>query len=168
MPENDRKPQVLNYYACPRCKYDWHELWACNCDSMCPSCGQKNIQTTDSEELRRQAAVAVTPGSRLHDRGTRDIGMSVLMSDWDKDPHDRASPVRQVIVEPNSQGLELHFKGFGCCGVEEGYAGPVYIEYRDGVPHVLVWADINSEEPTHSISLAGASESLRAPEQDNA
>jgi len=38
-----------------------------------------------------------------------------------------------------------------------GFAtGIVYIENREGVPHVIIWGDINSEDPTHVISLEGA------------
>jgi hypothetical protein len=31
-----------------------------------------------------------------------------------------------------------------------------YLEIQDGKPFLRVWADINSEEPTHTIDLSGA------------
>ena len=38
---------------------------------------------------------------------------------------------------------------------------PVKIEWYEGELWVLVWADINSDDPTHKISLSGAKESAR-------
>jgi hypothetical protein len=39
----------------------------------------------------------------------------------------------------------------------------VYIEYRGGIPHVLIWADRAQEDPTHTISLEGAAVGPRCP-----
>lgn len=55
---------------------------------------------------------------------------------------------------------------FGILAFLSGYSdhngdGPVLIENREGIPYVVVWADITLEEPTHTISLEGARESRR-------
>lgn len=79
---------------------------------------------------------------------------------------DFAEPFPKLEITLADEGIEINFPGHGVKTLEPGppemgQGGPVYIEYRSGVPHLLVWADINQEEPTHSISLAGARESNR-------
>jgi hypothetical protein len=44
-----------------------------------------------------------------------------------------------------------------------GDADLVYIEYRGGIPHVIIWADRAQEDPTHTISLEGAAAGPRCP-----
>ncbi len=66
-----------------------------------------------------------------------------------------------VKAEAESAGVALTVPGFGTNDMEPGHGPVVLLEMRDGVPFLLVWADITTEEPTHSISLAGASETLR-------
>ena len=55
--------------------------------------------------------------------------------------------------------------GTGVYGSADGYGWPVVVEFdpEDLVqpPRVLIWADINQEDPTHIISLAQAMESTR-------
>ena len=55
--------------------------------------------------------------------------------------------------------------GTGDYGSADGYGWPVVVEFdpEDLVqpPRVLIWADINQEDPTHIISLAQAMESTR-------
>jgi len=43
----------------------------------------------------------------------------------------------------------------------DGQGSPVYIEFRHGIPTVIIWDDINNEEPSHVISLKDAAESTR-------
>ena len=57
--------------------------------------------------------------------------------------------------------LELKPEGYGECTTLPGYGSPVVLDYGDGGLRVLVWADINSEEPTHTIDLSGALEAQR-------
>lgn len=54
-----------------------------------------------------------------------------------------------------SAGIEISFDGYGTYAGGSGDC-PIYIENRGGVPHVIVWGDVNQEDPTHVISLAGA------------
>ncbi len=48
-----------------------------------------------------------------------------------------------------------------------GFGGVVLVEFWDAEVRLLVWADINQEEPTHRISLEGAREFRRNPEEDD-
>jgi hypothetical protein len=52
-------------------------------------------------------------------------------------------------------GILLSVEGYGtCAGGDEDAV--VLIENREGIPHVVVWADQNQEDPTHVISLEKA------------
>ena len=69
-----------------------------------------------------------------------------------------------VKVENEGTGLSLHLPGFGTRDMEPG-AGPViFLEFVNGKPVLRVWADITTEEPTHTISLERASETRRLPD----
>ena len=43
----------------------------------------------------------------------------------------------------------------------DGTGWPIMLEYYDGKVQLVVWADINQEDPTHNIDLTGALESHR-------
>lgn len=60
-------------------------------------------------------------------------------------------------------GLTLAFPGYGTAGMAEGHGWPVAVEVYKKELRVLVWGDINQEDPTHIISLEGALESNRRP-----
>ena len=61
-----------------------------------------------------------------------------------------------------TRGVELYIEGYGTKAMPPGTSAPIYLEIRDGLPKLYVWADINSEDPTHVIDLNGASEALRS------
>lgn len=65
------------------------------------------------------------------------------------------------VVQISDRGITLSFDGYGDKLSNPGYGEPILIENRDGVPHVVVWSDINQEDPTHTISLVDASEEKR-------
>jgi hypothetical protein len=48
-----------------------------------------------------------------------------------------------------ARGIEVNIQGHGHPTAGE----PVIIENRKGVPYVVIWADPNQEDPTHTISL---------------
>ena len=62
---------------------------------------------------------------------------------------------------PLNKGIGLKFNKYGDYCSIPGEGIPVIIEIRDGIPYVVVWADINQEDPTHEISLEHAHEHLR-------
>ncbi len=75
--------------------------------------------------------------------------------------HDGKLPIR-LAVSPN--GVSLIAEGYGDSGSAEGHGTPVFIELYKGELRVLVWSDINKEDPTHIIPLGGAQEDRRQPD----
>jgi len=59
-------------------------------------------------------------------------------------------------------------EGYGEKTAAEGCGHPVVIEFYKGELRLLVWSDINSEDPTHTISLEGAREDAREDCDDGA
>ena len=66
-----------------------------------------------------------------------------------------------VTIEANGDGLFIRPAGLGDKCSREGEGWPVMLEVFDGVPRLIVWADINQEDSTHEIPLDGAAESRR-------
>ena len=73
----------------------------------------------------------------------------------------------ELIIEDNL--IDISVEGFGYQRrlgeprEDDAIMGVIAtLESRDGIPHLLVYADEESEEPTHSISL----EKARIPSQD--
>lgn len=58
-------------------------------------------------------------------------------------------------------GIEIFIDGYGTKTMQDGHGSPVYIEFYEGSLRVLVWSDINQEDPTHAIALLGAKENKR-------
>jgi hypothetical protein len=63
-----------------------------------------------------------------------------------------------VAVEKYNLALTLHPEGMG---VWEGPFAPVLLERNEGRVRLVVWADINEQDPTHMIDLSDALESNR-------
>lgn len=57
--------------------------------------------------------------------------------------------------------LDLSFEGYGDFCSQDGSGSPIIIEYYQGELRIIVWANINQEDPTHVISLEGAKEIYR-------
>ena len=55
----------------------------------------------------------------------------------------------------------ISFEGYGDCCSKDGYGEPVVIDYFDEKLKVLVYSDINQEDPTHRVDLEGALENKR-------
>ncbi len=75
--------------------------------------------------------------------------------------HDGMVPIR-LAVSPN--GVLLYSERYGDRTSVAGHGTPVFIELYKGELRVIVWADINREDPTHIVSLAGAREDQRQPD----
>ena len=60
-----------------------------------------------------------------------------------------------VTVEHTAGGIEIRPAGYGDASMLPGYGCPVIMEYYEGKLRLLVWPDINSDEP-HIINLEGA------------
>jgi hypothetical protein len=67
-------------------------------------------------------------------------------------------------VELTSGSLWFGADGYGDFSSQEGCGHPVMIEQYEGQLWVVVWGDINSEEPTARIPLVGARETERRAE----
>jgi hypothetical protein len=59
------------------------------------------------------------------------------------------------------RGVDLGSVGYGDAGTVNGHGRWGYLEYYQGRLQLLIWADINKEDPTHIIDLEGARESNR-------
>jgi hypothetical protein len=58
----------------------------------------------------------------------------------------------------DAMGVSVQHEGTGC---QCGDFPPIFIEWYDGKPRIIIWADINEEEPTHIIDMSGALETNR-------
>jgi hypothetical protein len=67
-----------------------------------------------------------------------------------------------IRCESGNDGVTVQHEGTAC---QCGDFPPIFIEWYDGKPRVLIWADINDEEPTHIIDMSGALESNRIPDE---
>ena len=63
-------------------------------------------------------------------------------------------------------GFGVAIKGYGDATSEAGCGQPVFIDFHEDNPDpkVIVWTDIKSQDPTHTIPLAKARESTRIEE----
>ncbi len=76
---------------------------------------------------------------------------------------DTTLPIR-LAISPN--GVSLYAEGYGDKGTLPGHGSISFIEVYKGELRVLLWADINKEDPTHIIHLGGAQEDRRQPDSD--
>lgn len=64
-------------------------------------------------------------------------------------------------VSLSGGGIDVKIEGYGDYSSQNGHGTPVFLELYRGELRLVVFADINSEEPTHIISLEGAREDKR-------
>jgi hypothetical protein len=70
-------------------------------------------------------------------------------------------PSQKVKIEATCQGIAIRPEGYGEKTMEDGYGSPILIEQCKGSIRVIIWGDINSDEPTHIIKVDGAKEENR-------
>ena len=78
-----------------------------------------------------------------------------------KDSSDNASAPVQVLIDCRESGINIRPKLYGDFDSHDGIGAPIYLELYEGELRLIVWSDINQQQPTHVISLEGARESLR-------
>lgn len=61
-----------------------------------------------------------------------------------------------VRVDCRTSGINICPTGYGDFTSEPGLGAPIFLELYQGELRLLVWSDIQSEEPTHIITLEGA------------
>lgn len=88
--------------------------------------------------------------------------ISLTLIDADPD-HDANLPIR---LAGSPHGVSLFALGYGDRTSAEGHGTPVFIELYKGELRVIVWADINKEDPTHIIPLGASREDRRQPDND--
>ena len=64
-----------------------------------------------------------------------------------------------VALENVNGSLLIAPEGYGDSVSSEGNGTPVLLEVYEGKLRLVVWSDINQEDPTHIIELSGAKES---------
>jgi hypothetical protein len=65
-----------------------------------------------------------------------------------------------VTIDISEQGIFIGAKGYGEAGASRSrVARPIVIEFDHGELRVIVFSDINSEDPTSVINMMGARES---------
>lgn len=70
--------------------------------------------------------------------------------------------VTMISVTPEACGLVIQPEGTGVAEMEN--CGPVYVEFYDGLPRVVIWPHINDGNDVQIVELAGALEACRNPE----
>jgi hypothetical protein len=66
-----------------------------------------------------------------------------------------------VTIESSNDHLLIRPLGYGDYDSTDGEGTPIMVEVFEGKLRVIIWSDINQEDPTHIISLEGAKEELR-------
>ena len=72
----------------------------------------------------------------------------------------------RIRKSPGDQLIMIGAEGYGECATLEGGGFPIVIEFHEGKFRLMVWGDINEQDPTHVISLEGAREDARTEIQD--
>lgn len=83
--------------------------------------------------------------------------MDVKLRDMADEQH-RTLPIR---IEYRESGINICPFGYSDATSEPGFGAPIFLELYQGELRLVVWSDINCEEPTHVISLDGAKEECR-------
>ena len=67
----------------------------------------------------------------------------------------------RVEVAEEQCGLVIYPAGYGGFGCADGTAGPILLELYEGRLRLVVWDDINLEDPSHIIDLEDAAAQRR-------
>lgn len=70
-------------------------------------------------------------------------------------PENSKSEISAKVIR---DGITIRHAGTGCY---DGDYDPIVIEWYDGVPRIIIWGDINDQDPTHIIDMSKALESAR-------
>ena len=79
---------------------------------------------------------------------------------FDNSGETNAGPL-EVEIDYGDGAISIRAKGYGDACTQDGYGSPILVEYWGAELRVVVWSDINHEDPTHTINVEGAKESLR-------
>lgn len=78
---------------------------------------------------------------------------------WDSWTNSR----KRISVKVVSQSGSVYIRpeGTGDCTSEDGHGFPICLEYYEGSLRLIVWSDINQEDPTHIIPMENSFTSNR-------
>jgi hypothetical protein len=93
----------------------------------------------------------------MTDKNNGSLSTSTVLTDVDPDHRDLLA----VRVVANDSAVSIFPEGYGDFGSAEGHGCPVFLELHQGKLRLIVFADINTEDPTHIIDLEGAREDRR-------
>lgn len=79
----------------------------------------------------------------------------------DVDACDDETTEVKVTVKSSIVGFAIRIDGYSDCSSKDSQGTPIYLEKHEDEIYLRVFADINSEEPTHNISLKHARDSNR-------
>ena len=87
--------------------------------------------------------------------------VSAVLTDQMGDTDTLKTPAK---INCRGGAIFVHIDGYGdsCSPDNQGF--PIAIEIAEGVARVVIWADVNQEDPTHIIPLTNAKENLRIEE----
>lgn len=77
------------------------------------------------------------------------------------DGAESTNALRGIVGESPNGSLVISVEGYGDSASVDGAGHPILLELYEGKLRLHVWADINKEDPTHTIELEGARESAR-------
>lgn len=129
--------------------------------------GHQVLSITENVDVKEGSLFQVGEKSTWRYNGTTWIQLIKLVNDTEYQMNlsddTRRSPIRLQMRKTGSINtiLEIGADGYGEKTAKEGYGFPVIIEYHEGHFRVIIWGDINKEDPTHIISLEGAKENVR-------
>lgn len=114
------------------------------------------------QEMNQEEANAIPP---LRDGWESVLTAGVTYRMKLKDAFDDKSTLDlKLEVSPSDRLLVIGAEGYGEMTANPGEGHPILVEYHEGKLRVLIWADINQEDPTDIIDLSGALESNREDE----
>jgi hypothetical protein len=68
----------------------------------------------------------------------------------------------EISAEVINEGIAIRHTGeLGTTSCYDGDYPPIIVEWWDGVPRIVIWGDINDQDPTHIIDMSKALESAR-------
>lgn len=71
-----------------------------------------------------------------------------------------------ITIDVSEQGIFIGAKGYGEKTTYSHLARPIMIECDHGELRVIVWSNINEEDPTSVINMMGARESNRKEDEE--
>jgi hypothetical protein len=108
----------------------------------------------DWQEFDKHMAKVSELRASLPIENARTVGIVAL-----KDTMEKQGEIKiRIGIEQHSLGLFIHPEG---TGTYDGPYAPVLLEQHEGTLMLVIWADINQQEPTHLIDLSTAMEICR-------